>query len=52
MNRLMLHDVQKNLAEVIAKLDPGEVVQIVLGDQVVAHLTGERKSMHPMGVVA
>ena len=42
MNRLMLQDVQRNLAEVIDNLHPGEVVQIVLGDKVVAHLTGER----------
>ncbi len=41
MNRLLLEDVQRNLAEVIANLHPGEVVQIISEDKVVAHLTGE-----------
>ena len=42
MNRLLLEDVQRNLAEVIANLHPGEVVQIISEDKVVAHLTGEQ----------
>jgi len=57
MNRLRLRDVQNNFAEVVAKLLPGAVVQIALGDQIVALLTGaqmpigdskiDKKSRHP-----
>ena len=45
MNRLLLKDIQNNFAEVVANLLPGEVVQIVSGNQVVARLMGERKPL-------
>ncbi len=46
MNRLLLEDLQKNLAEVIANLHPGEVVQIISANKIVAHLTGEQNIPH------
>lgn len=46
MDRLLLKDIQNNFAEIVANLLPGEVVQIVSGDQIVARLTGERKLLH------
>ncbi|MEL7351685.1 MAG: hypothetical protein AAF171_26975 [Cyanobacteria bacterium P01_A01_bin.116] len=46
MNRLLLKDIQNNFAEIVANLLPGEGVQIVSGDQIVARLTGERKTLH------
>lgn len=45
MNRLLLKDIQNNFAEVVANLLPGEVVQIVSGDQIVARLMGERQTL-------
>ncbi|MEO1392408.1 MAG: antitoxin of toxin-antitoxin stability system [Cyanobacteria bacterium J06634_5] len=45
MNRLLLKDIQNNFAEVVANLRPGEMVQIVSGDQIVARLMGERQTL-------
>jgi len=45
MNRLLLKDIQNNFAEVVANLRPGEVVQIVSGDQIVARLMGARQTL-------
>ncbi|MGB3299096.1 MAG: antitoxin of toxin-antitoxin stability system [Phormidesmis sp.] len=45
MHRLMLEDIQDNFAELIVNLCPGEVVQIVSGDKVVARLTGARETL-------
>jgi len=42
MTRLALEEIQHNFAEVVVGLQPGEVVQIVLGDKVIARLTGEQ----------
>jgi antitoxin (DNA-binding transcriptional repressor) of toxin-antitoxin stability system len=41
MKRLMLDDIQTNFAKAITNLHPGEVVQIVSGDKVVARLIRE-----------
>ena len=45
MNRLMLKDIPDNLAALIANLLPGEVVQIVSNNQVVARLTREQEPL-------
>lgn len=45
MNHLWLQDIQPDLAEVISSLHYGEIVQIVVGDKVVAHLIGEGKNL-------
>ena len=42
MTQLLLEDVSKNFAEVIANLHPGEVVQVMSAGRVVAHLIGEQ----------
>jgi antitoxin (DNA-binding transcriptional repressor) of toxin-antitoxin stability system len=39
----MLKDIPNNLAALIANLHPGEVIQIVSGNQIVARLTGEQE---------
>jgi antitoxin (DNA-binding transcriptional repressor) of toxin-antitoxin stability system len=46
MKRLMLKDIQNDFAGVVANLHPGEVVQIILGDKVVARLIGESESLN------
>lgn len=45
MNSLMLEDIKNDFAEVIVNLRPGEVVQIVSGNKVIAHLTGAYKTL-------
>lgn len=46
MTPLMLKDIPNNLAALIANLHPGEVIQIVSDNQIVARLTGEREPLH------
>jgi antitoxin (DNA-binding transcriptional repressor) of toxin-antitoxin stability system len=46
MKRVMLKDIQNNFAGVVANLHPGEVVQIVSGDKVVARLIGESETLN------
>jgi antitoxin (DNA-binding transcriptional repressor) of toxin-antitoxin stability system len=46
MKRLMLKDIQNDFAGVVANLHPGEVVQIILGDKVVARLIGESERVN------
>jgi antitoxin (DNA-binding transcriptional repressor) of toxin-antitoxin stability system len=46
MKRLMLDDIETNFAKAITNLNPGEVVQIVSGDKVVARLIGESKTLN------
>ena len=46
MNRLLLQDIQSNFAEVVTNLLPGEVVQIISGDQIIAQIVGERKPLN------
>lgn len=40
MNRLRLQDIPSNFAEIVANLLPGEVVQIISGDQIIAQIVG------------
>ena len=46
MTDFMLKDIPNNLAVLIANLHPGEVIQIVSGNQIVARWTGEREPLH------
>lgn len=46
MTRLLLEEIQNNFAEVIGNLHPGEVVQIVSGDQVIARLMGPQEPLY------
>ena len=46
MTQLLLEDISKNFAEVIANLHPGEVVQVMSAGRVVARLIGEQEPSH------
>ena len=46
MNNLMLEDIKHDFAEVIVNLRPGEVVQIVSGDKIIARLTGAHETLN------
>jgi antitoxin (DNA-binding transcriptional repressor) of toxin-antitoxin stability system len=55
MNRLTVQDAQIRFSELIANLQPGEIIQIIEGEKIVAHLVAElevsRKPRQPGSAV-
>jgi antitoxin (DNA-binding transcriptional repressor) of toxin-antitoxin stability system len=47
MNRLTVQDVQTHFPELIANLQPGEMIQIMEGEKIVARLVAEEVSRKP-----
>lgn len=45
MNRVTLNEAQMHLSELIANLRPGEEVQIIAGEKIVARLVAESQTM-------